>query len=142
MCLKSLNGSSLFSASTLPSACPTLCWKGIHISVKIRVLASGDLSQTLDPEILSSACRSRRLSHVLSVIQVRPTTVVSLSQCCSNSAGSIYRGSVVNLLYNLLCNKSTTSGQDRDICSTSIVQQNLPQIRHKSATNRTNGVRA
>jgi len=43
----------------LPSTCPTLCYKEIWVSPKIRVLPSGTLSQTLDLENFDPAIRSR-----------------------------------------------------------------------------------
>jgi len=42
-----LNGSNWFWAWRLPSVYPTCYWSGIRVSLKMRVLLSGTLSQTL-----------------------------------------------------------------------------------------------
>jgi len=49
----------LARARSVPSTCPTLCYKEIWLSSKIRVLASGTLSQTTDFENFATASRSR-----------------------------------------------------------------------------------
>ena len=46
-----------------PSAYPKLCWKGIRVSPKIRVLPSRTFCQTRDLENFTTACQS---SQVLS----------------------------------------------------------------------------
>jgi len=45
---KRLNRFSSFLAHRLPSAYPTLCWKGIRVSPKIRVIPSRPFTHTLD----------------------------------------------------------------------------------------------
>jgi len=52
---KWLNGSSSFLAQRLPSSYPILCWKGIWISPKIKVVSSSTWSQTLDLEQFRSS---------------------------------------------------------------------------------------
>jgi len=69
---KWLHGSSWFWK--LPSAYPTLCFKGIPVASKIGALPSRTLSQTLDLEFATAP------SAVSSVVNlVRPTTIASLS---------------------------------------------------------------
>ena len=56
---KRLDKSSWFLARRLPSTIPTLCYKEIGVSPKIKVLPSGTLSQTPDVENFATASRSR-----------------------------------------------------------------------------------
>jgi len=58
---KRLNRSSSFLAQRLPSAYPTLRWKGIELSPKLRALPSGTLTQSLDLENFATARRSHRV---------------------------------------------------------------------------------
>jgi len=51
--------SNWFLAWELPSTDPTLCCKKILVPLKIRVLLSGTLSQTLDSENFATTSRSR-----------------------------------------------------------------------------------
>ena len=53
--LKWLNGLSGFLTWRLPSTYPTLCYKEIVLTPKIRVLPSGTLSKMLDLEIFITA---------------------------------------------------------------------------------------
>jgi len=55
--LKRLNESGWFLAWELHSTYPTLCYKEIHVSSKIRVLPSGILLQTLDLKNFATASR-------------------------------------------------------------------------------------
>ena len=58
---KRLDKSNWFSAWRLPSTHPTLCCKKIYVSPKIRVLLSGNSSQTRDLENFAMAGRSLNL---------------------------------------------------------------------------------
>jgi len=60
---KRMNESSWFLVWELPSTYPALCEKEILVSLKIRVLPSGTLSQTPDLENFATAYRS--LKHVI-----------------------------------------------------------------------------
>ena len=60
--LKRLNGLSWFLARRLPSTCPTLCFKEIWITPKIRILPFGTLSQTVDLQNFAMASGSSVLS--------------------------------------------------------------------------------
>ena len=57
---KCMDGSSCFLARRLLSTCPTLCFKEIQVSTKIRVLPSGTSSHTPDFENIASAYRSSK----------------------------------------------------------------------------------
>ena len=60
-----LNQPSWFLAWELHSTLPTLCFKEIQVSPKIRVLPSGTLPQTLDLENFAMAYRSSLWTYVL-----------------------------------------------------------------------------
>ena len=55
--LKRLNGLSSFFAWRLRSNCPTLCYKEIRVTPKIKALHSGTLSKMLDFENFATAGR-------------------------------------------------------------------------------------
>ena len=57
---KRMNESGWFLAWQLHSTYPTLCYKEIHVTSKIRVLFSGILLQTLDLENFATAYRSSK----------------------------------------------------------------------------------
>jgi len=57
---KRTNESGWFLAWELHSTYPTLCYKEIHVTSKIRVLFSGILLQTLDLENFATAYRSSK----------------------------------------------------------------------------------
>ena len=58
--LKRMNEPGWFLARELHSTYPTLCYKEIHVSSKIRVLPSGILLKTLDLENFATAYRSSK----------------------------------------------------------------------------------
>jgi len=57
-CMKTAEQIELVFAQMLPLAYPTLCWKGIRVSPKIRVLPSRTYSHTLELENFATARRS------------------------------------------------------------------------------------
>ena len=57
---KRVNESGCFLAWELHSTYPTLCYKETHVPLKIRVLSSGILLQTLDLEYFATAYRSSK----------------------------------------------------------------------------------
>jgi len=57
---KRMNGLIQFLVWWLPSTTPTLCFKEILVSAKIRALPSGTLSQTTDLKNLTMAYRSSK----------------------------------------------------------------------------------
>ena len=66
-----LNQPSWFLAWELHSTLPTLCFKEIQVSPKIRVLPSGTLPQTLDLENFAMAYRSSKRVVTLNIRPIR-----------------------------------------------------------------------
>ena len=80
---KRLDESNWFSARRLLSTCPTLCYEEIRVSPRIRELASGTLSQTVDfrhfKSILSTKLDRRRSRLRITSIPVYVSWLVALS---------------------------------------------------------------
>ena len=81
--LKWLHGMSPFLAKRLPSAYPKLYGKGIWMSSKIRVLASGTWSRTLNAAYFSVCLFRRSTSTVTSVVNLIRliTSLIYYTEC-------------------------------------------------------------
>ena len=115
---KRLDESSWFWARRLRSTYPTLCYKEIGVSPKIRVrsTSSGTLSQTLDLENFATASRryaSAVLAMALSVCLSVCLSVSITSRCYVETSGQIELGLErrVSSTYPTLCCEETRASK-------------------------------